>query len=325
MHNDLSRIDWAIQTTAQQYPGGAQALGKAVGSKPSTFTNKCNPNETAHRLTLDEVIAVLRVSQHYLILEVIARELGFLAVPTQSLEGQLSDLDVVRSWTAWDVENGELAGVIGQAFEDGQITVEEYEKVRVEMYEEFAVALHLLRLLEAHLTRAGDCPILQRLQQQVVSPTVDSAIDQTVSNYNGDLVEIAALLGLRAGNLKRKLNPSDRKMRFNIHEIYRLMKQTEDHRILLAMAAQFGFACIHVPYNASGSADQELLDVWSARANERAETWRSIHSAISCDKPERKDILLICTEMFEDFQASFALLRRLETLPLQPQEPEIPT
>ncbi len=310
MNLDNYTVDLAIQETAQRYLGGAGALGEAIGTNPRTFTNKCNP-KMHHQLTLDECVAVMRVSKDHRILEALAEDLGYLCIRLET-DQQLSDTDVLVSWADWYVELGELAGVVASALRDRKITLSEYYAVRAQMYDEFSRELHLLRTLDLHLLPI-DCPLLHELHEKPVSESLKIAIDATVVNL-GSLADTAKALGIQEGNLSRKLDDTDQGMVLNLREIHQLMLSSGDCRILFTLADQMDAACIGVQKQQPNMSDVELLNIWSACAKERGETAECIDDALNCDVPCREKIVQICKEMFDDFQHGAALLNRLAVL-----------
>jgi len=221
-------LDLAIQETAKNYTGGAQALGLKIGANSRTFTNKCNPKEN-HLLTIEEFISVMQVTADYRMLDALAELFGYVCIAVKPLE-KLSDTNVLMSWANWHVQVGELAKTLAVALEDGKITTDEYAAVRISMFEEFTRELQLLKLLEQHLVSI-DCPLLSELQEKNVSASINLAIKSTVETGSTDS-DLAIALDLRQGNIKRKLNPDDEGMSFNIREIVKLMQLTNDHHIL---------------------------------------------------------------------------------------------
>lgn len=303
-------IDLAIQETARNYLGGAKALGKAIGANPRTFTNKCNPKEQ-HVLTVEETLALMRVSGDFRLLDAIAEEAGYICVRIEANES-LSDTHVLISWTGWYAQLGELSSVVAKALLDGQITLEEYHAVRSRMFDEFTREIALLHILDQHLVPMN-CPLLSDLQVKPVAESIDSAIEVTVSGFS-DFTDLSAKLNLREGTLKRKLDFDDVDISFNIHEIRQLMAVSNNYGILYTLADFLGFGCINVKNSAYETSDQELLNVWSACAREKGETASSIDEVLNTAVPSELDIKEICEEMFEDFKYGVALLNRLKSM-----------
>lgn len=313
MAEPIERLARAVHATAKSYPGGAQALGKAIGvNSAGTFINKCNP-AGEHKITLDEAIAVLVETRDYSLLDVLGQELDYLLVSITTPE-EMSDKEVLECWTEWDVEFGQLADVMRQALRDKKITVGEYRQIRTELLEEFALELRLLLLVESHLMGAENCRILESIRRTVSSSSLDDAIYTTVDSVNGGFDVVAGILDLKPGTLRRKLDPRDKKMRFNLYEAYRLMISVNDHRILYHIADQLGFACIPMPMDADVDSDMEILNAWSARSSERGDIARVLDEVLNTERPKHCDLQRVCEEIFEDLRSGFAMMKRIALL-----------
>lgn len=70
--------------------------------------------------------------------------------------------------------------------------------------------------------------------------SVDDAVHKTVHAAGGSKV-VADRLGMPAGVVRAKANPNDRSRGFYLPEAVELMSLTGDHRILSAMADEFGY------------------------------------------------------------------------------------
>lgn len=310
MAEPIERLARAVQATAKDYPGGAQALGKAIGVKNTgTFMNKCNP-AGEHKIALDEAVAILAETKNYALLDVLGQELDYLLV-SMATPDEMSDREVLKCWTEWDAEFGQLADVMRQALRDKNITEREYHRIRTELFDEFARELRLLRLVESHLVGTENCRILENIRRTVGSTSLDDAIKNTVQSANGGFDAVAGMLDLNPGILRRKLDPLDKNMRFNLYETYRLMVSVNDHRILYHIADQLGFACIPMPMDEAADSEVEILNAWSARSRERGDIARVLDEALNTDRPMHSHVLRVCEEMFEDLRSGFAMMKRI--------------
>jgi len=71
----------AAYNTAHGYPGGITALALRMGVNAATLTNKINPNNSTHHLSLREAVAMQALSGDYAILHAMAEALGHAATP----------------------------------------------------------------------------------------------------------------------------------------------------------------------------------------------------------------------------------------------------
>lgn len=310
MADPIERLARAVQATAKNYPGGMQALGKAIGVKNTgTFMNKCNPSGE-HKITLNEAVAILAETNDFSLLDVLGQELDYLLVSMATPEA-MSDKEVLKCWTEWDIEFGQLADVMRNALQDKKITKSEYHRIRTELFEEFTRELRLLRLVESHLVGAKNCRILESIRRTVGSSSLDDAIHNTVLSANGGFDAVAGMLDLTPGILRRKLDPLDKNMRFNLYETYHLMVSVNDHRILYHIADRFDFACIPMPRAVAVDSEMEILNAWSARSRERGDIARVLDEVLNTDRPMQSHVLRVCEEMFEDLKSGFAMMKRI--------------
>lgn len=74
-------IQSIIYKMAHEFPGGIEKVAEAMGMYKGTLSHKVNPNNTTHHLTLEEAIKLMRVVGDVSLLQAIAAELGYVAIP----------------------------------------------------------------------------------------------------------------------------------------------------------------------------------------------------------------------------------------------------
>lgn len=80
-------VDDAIYHTVHNYPGGVVALAARMGVSANTLTHKANPNNTTHRMSPAELVAMQLFSGNAAVLVAMAAALGYSvtrATPDQS-------------------------------------------------------------------------------------------------------------------------------------------------------------------------------------------------------------------------------------------------
>lgn len=119
---------------AHDYPGGVPALAVRMGKNATVLMHKLNPNNTTHHLTaheldaLDDFTGGLRVAEYF------AHKhdcyLVRMAAPEGLDESALMDafFDVTREW-------GEFCAEFQADYADGEITQEEYQRLKARRLE----------------------------------------------------------------------------------------------------------------------------------------------------------------------------------------------
>ncbi|WP_083526742.1 phage regulatory CII family protein [Comamonas terrae] len=81
---DIARgmcIQDAARLVAERFPGGVPALAVRMGVSANTLQHKLNPNNTTHKLTADESLAIQQISGLPFVLHAMAAALDFQCVP----------------------------------------------------------------------------------------------------------------------------------------------------------------------------------------------------------------------------------------------------
>lgn len=140
----------AAYHTAQAYPGGVAALAARMGTSPNTLQHKVNPNNTTHRLTLDEVEMIATFTGDNRIAQALAAINGMVCVqrtakPKTTPVGQA--MDIVK-------EFGEVLGTVNTAVSDGVVTLTEMRECEREVAELMAALNTTLGMLRSMMPKA---------------------------------------------------------------------------------------------------------------------------------------------------------------------------
>ncbi|MBT7444866.1 MAG: hypothetical protein HN790_12995 [Methylococcales bacterium] len=149
-------------------------------------------------------------------------------------------------------------------------------------------------------------------------PGTNNAIYDTAHSFPGGAKKLAEEMGKRPGTFNNKCDPNCETHVMTIDEVRNMMKITDDHQILRALAHEFGYACFPLP-DYSGYSDIELLDSWADWDASRGKTVLAIRNALEDRRITEKELDAIEKEMREDFQKELALLSRLESISEKPQ------
>ena len=152
-NHDIDALDQVIYNTVHNFKDkqsggkGAAALARAIGLQGSTLQNKADRKQEFAQLSIKEARSIMLVSGDTNILNTLAQQLGFAAVPLPHIEAP-ADTDLLKVWADWSNDFGETAAEIKKALEDDKITLNEVEKVRRELIEDFEKGLAIIDVLK---------------------------------------------------------------------------------------------------------------------------------------------------------------------------------
>lgn len=153
MQTDISNS--AIELV--RYHGGAVQLHSQIGiSSSKVLSNKLNPNCERHQLTLNESLRLQQVTADYRILYAEARALNHVCLPVDASDLGASDMELLNLWADCIKEEGETAGEIRQALDDGQITFDEFSRINREIFEDITARLKLLERIRSLVVDAPE-------------------------------------------------------------------------------------------------------------------------------------------------------------------------
>jgi len=134
----------AAYITGHDYPGGTSSLGPRIGISGNILANKLNPNCTTHRLTLDEAMHIMVITNDHRIFTAMSSELGYMVTPL----AMSSDESVVQSLTHTIAEFGEMINAVSDSLKDNRITPLERRRINKELCDLMSEAGRLSTLIE---------------------------------------------------------------------------------------------------------------------------------------------------------------------------------
>ena len=145
----------AAYNTAHGYPGGIGALALRMGVNANTLTNKVNPQNTTHHLSLREAVAMQDMSGNYAILHAMAESLGHTctrATPDQSFG------DPIETFMRMQVALADFSRAIADAVRDGDGAVTSNQVRRADHHAQEAIAAigHTLAMLRSRMRAAPE-------------------------------------------------------------------------------------------------------------------------------------------------------------------------
>jgi hypothetical protein len=129
----------AAYALGHDYAGGAHALGPRLGMTGKMLANKLNPNDTNHKLTLDEAQRMQALTGDHRILHAMADELGYVAIPAPTI----CDEDVNHAMARMCSEFSDYMRKASDSMADGRVTTNERKGLERELSELIASATHL--------------------------------------------------------------------------------------------------------------------------------------------------------------------------------------
>jgi hypothetical protein len=162
--HDIDVLDQAIYETVHGYKDpnsgkkGVQPLAKMTGMIPSTLQNKSDRKQDTHHLSVKEARAVMLVTNDFRILQAMASEVGYAAVPLPA-NAFPADMDMLGAWADWSAEIAQTVEQVKSALEDGTITQEEILAILMELIEDFERGLEMLDVLKGMAEPDGNAVI----------------------------------------------------------------------------------------------------------------------------------------------------------------------
>lgn len=140
----------AAYKTAHGYPGGIGDLAELMGVNANTLTNKVNPQNTTHHLSLREAVTMQDMSGNYAILHAMAEALGHTctrATPDQSFGNPL------EAFMRMQVALADYSRAVADAVRDGEgvVTGNQVRRADYQAQEAIASIGHVLAMLRARM------------------------------------------------------------------------------------------------------------------------------------------------------------------------------
>ena len=141
----MDLLDIACHQTGHDAPGGLPALASKMGVNYQTLTNKLNPQNDTHKLTLREAVAMMLITGDVQILEAIAAQLDCRVVR----DVDQTRVGLVSAAMRAAAEGGDVQRAIVEATSDGRLTARE----RAHIVKECVEARIALNRIEKELAR----------------------------------------------------------------------------------------------------------------------------------------------------------------------------
>lgn len=143
-------FEHAALNTVADYPGGARALGQAVGINGSVLAHKVRLQDADNQLTVPQARKIMLATGDYRMLHALAADLDHLCIQVEGLSGAET---LERSIADAAKEFGEYLSAVSTAMLDGQVTTNELRKIDRELSDLVSRANSLRALCAAHMPR----------------------------------------------------------------------------------------------------------------------------------------------------------------------------
>lgn len=140
----MSNVLDAAYMTAHEYPGGAKALALRLGV--AALSNRLNPNNHEHHLTVHDLMAIMTLTGDHRALHAACMELGYMALP---LPSQVGDDETTEALTNTCKEFSDYLQTVTGSLADNKVTAAELRRSRKELGEMVAAAGRLDAILAA--------------------------------------------------------------------------------------------------------------------------------------------------------------------------------
>lgn len=148
---------------------------------------------------------------------------------------------------------------------------------------------------------------------------LDSAIHATVHEYVNPLtrqrgaVALAPRVGMPAGTLSNKANPTMPDHKLGLVESVVVMISSDDYRILHALNAAVGHCGYRLPPH-SNSSDVEILDAYAAAHEKTGLKARAIRDALKDGNITTSELADVRLKFDDEVRAGLEMISRLEAL-----------
>lgn len=136
---DMNQSD-ALYKVARQYPGGIEALAHRMDMSVNVLRNKLSPAITTHYPSFEEVSEIVELLQEAKVDDALLplralnwrhRLVAFPMPTTDNLTDEQLSMTVCRVMK----EAGDVAASVGDALQDGKITLQEMDRIEREFQE----------------------------------------------------------------------------------------------------------------------------------------------------------------------------------------------
>lgn len=118
----------AARLVAERFPGGVPALAEAMKVSANTLQHKLNPNNTRHKLTMDEALAIQQASGLPFVLQAMASAMRYSCLPEVPDQ---SDGNPVDAFMHYQHGAGEFTASVADALlGDGPVNRNQFRRVQ---------------------------------------------------------------------------------------------------------------------------------------------------------------------------------------------------
>ena len=119
------------------------------------------------------------------------------------------------------------------------------------------------------------------------------AADSTVHDYPGGSESLGPRVGISPAVLRNKVNPNNTTHHLTLAEADRLMRITQDKRILKALAHAHGYLLVKAPDECSTESDMSVLEHVTGLMVQQGRFAMEIHTALSDGGVSKEEMVRI--------------------------------
>lgn len=142
---------------------------------------------------------------------------------------------------------------------------------------------------------------------------VADAADSTVHDYPGGSESLGPRIGMSPAVLRNKVNPNNDRNVLTLAEAQKIMRVTDDHRILAAQAADLGYALLAVSGD-DGDETASLTGMVLKLSTATGDFARVVDAALADGVITPNEMVAIQNMAHADQAALIGLVKRLHTM-----------
>ena len=139
------------------------------------------------------------------------------------------------------------------------------------------------------------------------------AFHRTVHSFPGGVEALAPRVGMQAGVLRNKANPTSPYNKPMLDDVDLVMGITGDHSVLHALAANHGYVCVRMENDVAPS-DMAVLEIMAKCWSANGDFGTSVNNALADGRITIKEIEQIREAVRRMDQAAHQLVARMEGL-----------
>lgn len=155
--SDIARgmcLQDAARLISERYKGGVPALAKAMGVSANTLQHKLNPNNTTHKLTLDESFAMQQISGLPFVLHAMAAAMAHSCMPEVPDQ---SGGNPVEAFMRFQQGLGEFTAAVADSLLDGdEISRNAFRRVQARAGDLMALVGYMVAVVAQRVPEVRD-------------------------------------------------------------------------------------------------------------------------------------------------------------------------